>query len=376
MNNVQWIMNNAGWQSRFYRLLLAILHCTLSITHSQAQAPTREQLVGTWIGVHTEQDIDFVCPLPNYIRLDADSTYHLGMVDGSAKEQVSSWAIHGEAVRLDTVHFAPRLVTLQNDLLRIGKNYPMVFRRFTSIPVDSARAYRQLTGRVWQSDSLIIAFYANGKVSLENRTTNQRTAHFWKLATFDKSLFIVIQGNQYTRFRGYKPLWQLSQVSASQLQAIGWNGRAVTTERFQFVKNLAPGDSCRPSGFQACGNCFRPIWYERLLTRGQKRYDILQFVAKHYQPVQRPGETGLIQIQFVVNCEGEKGTVTLNAFGEDYCPKTFAPQITNQLIAICQNYVTADGSLREPDRPGDWPLDVWVSFTFRLKEGHITDLLP
>ncbi|WP_179950466.1 hypothetical protein [Spirosoma aerolatum] len=369
-------MNKREWQSRLLCLWVVMAHYPFFIVHSYAQGPTYEQLVGTWIGVHIEQDIDFVCPLPNYIRLDADSTYHLGMVDGSAQEQVSRWAIRGESVRFDTVHFAPKLVTVQNDLLRIGKNYPMVLRRFVDIPVDSARAYQQLSGRVWQSDSLVMAFYANGKVSLENRTTKQRTAHFWRLARFGKSVFVVIRGNQYNRFRGYKPLWQLSSLQPGQLEAIGWNGRSVSTERFTFVSKLLPSDSCRPSGFQACGNCFRPTWYERSLTLGQKRYDLLAFVMKQYQPVQREIETGLIQIQFAVNCEGEKGPITLNSFGEDYCPRRFAPQITSQLITICQNYVATDTSLREPERSGEWPLDLWVSLTFRLKEGRITELLP
>lgn len=373
-----------GWQRyglyRLYRAcLLVSIYASIVFFRTPllwAQTPTRELLVGTWIGVHTEQDIDFFCPLPNYIRLEADSTYHLGMIDGSAQEQVSSWAVQGRVVRFDTVHFASQLVTIQNDLLRIGKNYPMVLRRFTDIPVDSLRAYQQLNGHVWQSDSLIMAFYANGKVSLENRTTKQRTAHFWRLARFGKSVFVIIRGNQYTQFRGYKPLWQLSSVRPNQLEAIGWNGHALTNERFQLVRHLAPGDSCRPSGFQACGNCFRPTWFERSLTHGQKRYDVLKFVTKQYQPVQRPGETGLIQIQFVVNCEGEKGPITLTGFGEDYCPKTFAPQITSQLTAICRNYVSTDASLREPEHPDGWPSDLWVSLTFRMKDGHITELLP
>lgn len=341
-----------------------------------AQIPAREQLVGTWIGVHSEWDMDFTCPLPTYIQLDADSTYHLGMVDGSAKERTSTWAIHDESVRLDTIRFAPRLITIQNNLLRIGTNYPMIFRRFTNVMIDSARVYQQLSGRVWQSDSLTISLYTNGKVALEKPVTRQRTIHFWRLARFDKSIFLIIEGNQYTRNRGYKPLLQVVGLSLKQLQAIGWNGRTVTTEGFRFIRNLAPSDTCRSSDFQTCSNCFARRWRENGIVRSDKRYELTQLFSSKYQPISQVGESGLIRVQFVINCEGEQGLFELRGFDETYCPKTFDSRITGQLLAICRDQAIAALSLRKPDNADDWVQDSAVSLTFRLKDGRLTDILP
>lgn len=355
------------------------LHCALFILHYSllsAQTPTREQLVGSWIGVHTEWDSDFACALPVYIQLNADSTYHLGMIDGSATRQTSTWAIHGESVRLDTIHYAPKLITLKNDLLRIGTNYPMVFHRFNDISLDSATVYHQLNGRVWQSDSLTLSLFANGQASLENMVTKQRTAHFWQLTLFGKSIFLLIRGNQHNRGSDYKALWQISNVSSKQMQAIGWNGCAVAAEPFRFVKNLSPGDSCRPSGFQTCDNCFRQIWAEYPLTRGQKRYDIVQLFAKHYQSVSQAGESGLVRVQFVVNCEGETGLIDINGFDEDYCPRQFNARITSQLLTICREHIATDQSIRQVDTASDLFRDVSISLAFRLKDGRITEILP
>jgi hypothetical protein len=355
------------------------LYSTFFILHYSflyAQIPTREQLVGIWIGVHSEWDTDFTCPLPTYIQLDADSTYHLGMVDGSATERTSTWAVQGTSVRLDTIRFAPRLVSVQNELLRIGTNYPMVFRRFDPVPIDSAHAYQQLSGRIWQSDSLTIYLYTNGKVALENPVTKQRTAHFWQLARFGQSVFLVIQGNQYTRNRGYKPLWQVVGLSSKHMQAIGWNGRAVATEPFRFVRNLSADDTCLPSSFQPCSNCFSSRWNQSSLTRSAKRYDLTQLFTNTYQPISQPGESGLVQVQFVVNCEGEHGLFELRGFDEAYCPKTFDTRITSQLLTICRDNVATDPALRKPDNPDDWIPDRVVSLTFRLKDGRLTDILP
>ncbi len=363
---------------RLQRLWLLCLTFSVFVTHSfvQGQTPTREQLTGTWIGVHSEWDTDFFCPLPTYIQLDTDSVYHLGMVDGSATELTSTWAVNGDFVRLDTIHFAPNLIKLQDNLLTVGTNYPMVFRRFNDLPVDSASTYRQLVGHVWQSDNLTIYLYNNGQVSLENRISKQRTSHFWRLAQFGQSVFLVIRGNQYNRDSGYKPLWQISTVLPKQMQAIGWNGCAVAMERFQLVRNIPPGESCRPSGFQTCDNCFLAMWHEAPLSRSPKRYDINQLFAKHYQPVNQAGQSGLIRIQFVVNCEGEQGLVDLRSFGEDYCPKTFDCHITNQLVAICREHVATNLSLRTSEKNDARSQDVSISLTFRLENGRLIDILP
>jgi hypothetical protein len=360
---------------------LSSLHCALFIFHFSflsAQTPTREQLTGTWVGVHTEWDTDALCPLPTYIRLDSDSTYLLGMTDGSAKAVTSTWAIHGDQVRLDTIHFAPRLVTLKNDLLRIGRNYPMVFRRFKDIPLDldSTSTSHQLSGHVWQSDSLLLYCYANGKIALENPVSKQRTIHFWRLARFGTSLFLIVQGNQYTPDGNYKFLWQLSSLSSKQLQAIGWNKDAVVQKTFRLIRNLAPGDSCRPTGFQSCTNCFIRSFSEIGIGRTPLRYNLSQLLKKHYRPVNHTGQSGLIHVQFVVNCRGEQGMFTLSGSDNDYCPKTFDAQITDQLLAISRNYVATDQFLRADDQSGNRQNDVAVSFTVRLQEGQLTDILP
>ena len=375
-----WSVEEISMTLQRWRLFLMAPFLLLTL-HSflLAQSISQEQLTGTWIGVNIEWDTDFSCSLPTYIQLDADSAYHLGMVDGSAKEHTSTWAVHDERVRLDTIHFAPKLITLQNDLLSIGTNAPMVFRRFSDIPVDSSSTARQLSGHVWQSANLIIYLYENGQVSLENPATKQRTAHFWRLARFGQSVFLVIRGNQYNRDSGYKPLWQISNVSPKQMQAIGWNGCVVSTETFRLVRSIPPGDSCRPSGFQTCDNCFRRMWYETPLTRSAKRYDINQLFTKQYQPVEQVGQSGLVHIEFVVNCEGERGLFELSGFDDAYCPKTFDARITSQLLAICRDYVATDSSLRasnKPDTPDVRLQDVFVSLTFRLKDGRLTDILP
>ncbi|WP_148562357.1 hypothetical protein [Spirosoma radiotolerans] len=352
-----------------------IISFLLSALLLQAQSPSREQLIGTWIGVHAEWEADFFCPLPTYLRLEPDGAYQLGMVDNSAQPLVSTWAVQGDTVRLDTVHYAPRLVSLQGGLLRIGTLYPMVFRKFSAIPVDSANTYQQLNGRVWQSNNLTISFYSNGQVSVENTATKKKTVHFWQVVRFGSSVFLVIRGNQHNKDGDFKPLWQIANLNANQMQAIGWNGCTVTTETFRLIRDIPAGEVCHPTDFQPCSNCFSQTWNSRSVSNPSKRYDLIQLITNYYQPVQQIGQSGLIRVRFVLNCEGEQGPFELSGFGEDYCPKLFDRRITDQLRDICQNRVGTDPTLRQ-SQPTDPPHDVSLVVTFRLKDGRVTDILP
>lgn len=369
-------IQSARWL-RAGRWCLTGLYFSLLILHaSLIKGQTREQLTGTWIGVHTEMGTDFTCPLPTYIKLNTDSTYQLGVVDGSANALTSTWAIEGERVRLDTIHFAPRLVTAQDDLLRIGTTFPMVFRRFTDIPVDSASTYRQLSGRVWQSNNLTVYLYANGRVSLENPATKQRTAHFWRLAAFGNSVFLVIFGNQHNSEGGYKPLWQITSLLPKQVQAIGWNSCSVATETFRLVRNLSPDEPLQPVGFQTCSVCFQPLWQTTQVSHTSRQYQLHQLLTKYYRPVSQREQSGLLNITFMVNCAGQSGLFNVKGFGDDYCPKAFDSQLTDQLLTICRNYLTTNSFLHPGKDPAELTYDTAVSLTLRLKDGAITDILP
>ena len=345
----------------------------LCAAKGQPIAPT--QLTGTWLGVHSEWDTDFFCPLPTYLQLDADGSYTLGMVDGSASPIRSTWAVNHDTVRLDTVHYAPGLMTTENGLLRIGKFYPMIFRPFSDVPLDSVAAQKQLVGRVWQSDSNTVALFADGRATIENRTTKQRTAHFWRLARFGSSVFLVIRGNQYDRDAGYKPLWQLIESKPGEFRAVGWTGRAVGTETFRLVRTIAAADLAQPNAFQTCTNCFTRAFFAVSPGRSTRRYEILQALAKQEQPT-LSGQSGIVRITFVVNCRGESGRYELAGFDTDYCPKAFDTRITDRLLALCRTTIATDATLLEPNRPGDRPQDVAVALAFRLVDGRVTDLLP
>ena len=117
------------------------------------------------------------------------------------------------------------------------------------------------------------------------------------------------------------------------------------------------------------------MWYTTTID-SEKRYELKRLFERYYQTAQKPGESGLIRIEFVVNCEGERGLFHLSGFDEAYQCKDFDPQITRQLLTICRNHVPTDLSSFVTDQPGRTPQDQGVSLTFQLKDGHLIDIFP
>lgn len=342
---------------------------TFPETHAQL---TQASLTGTWIGVCTEREAGVFSPLATYLDLPPNGAGRLGLVDESAPARNMTWALTGDTLQLDGFRFAPGLVTLQDNILRIGKLAPLLFRRFKNVPIDSAQASQLLTGQVWQTDSLLVSLYRNGRVCLENRTTHARTLHYWRLARQQQSVFIVVQGSRQTRTGSYKPLWQLMILGSGLFGATGWNGHRLTTETFRRVRTLLPGDSCRATGFQPCDNGFiSEYWQPPASFDGTLAlYTLRQLARKAYRAVDLVGQSGLIQIRFAVNCADEWGLLAVTGLDEQYCPRLFDARIVGQLTRLCHDQVPKIWLDQLPTEHGD----LSVVLQFQFKDGHLTDV--
>ena len=95
-------------------------------------------------------------------------------------------------------------------------------------------------------------------------------------------------------------------------------------------------------------------------------------IHEKYAPKNLKGESGLIRIRFIVNCKGETDRFRLISMDTDYHPKTFDKSITEQLIEITKSLKGWKPKLYEDS---DY-IDYYQYLIFKLKDGHITQILP
>lgn len=380
MKNIHWSTKlntrQTGWQLWWTIVNVALVIIVYSSV--QAQTPTPEQLVGTWIGVRAEFDEQFDRPYPVSMTLGADSTYLLRLLDENPPGRRATWSADSQKIRLDTNTYAVGQWTIQRDELRLTGAIPLAFRRFVDIPIDSVAAGKVLSGHVWATDSLTYRLRATGDACLENSRTGTVALHCWRLARVGQSLFLVVKGNQDGCKGNFQYPLQITELSTTAVYCLGGNGQSVDQLVFRRVGSSPPNEVCQPNGFQPCNtyafSSFNLYPYYTF-TRG-RLYDIRQVVERAYKPVARTGQSGLIRFRFIVNCRGEAGQFHVLEVDESYQKRPFDPRITDQLLVICRDKLTGWEAGRPTGEPNQEPVDTFCLLTFRLKDGLITDIFP
>ncbi|NUO00787.1 MAG: hypothetical protein HUU01_09235 [Saprospiraceae bacterium] len=93
--------------------------------------------------------------------------------------------------------------------------------------------------------------------------------------------------------------------------------------------------------------------------------------AEAYRSKKMPGETGLIRIRFLVNCQGKTGRFRMMGMNENYEPKTFHTSISKQLLQITRNL---SGWKLLPNEQS--PEDYYQYLIFKLKDGQLIEIMP
>jgi len=360
------------WQLAIYFVSLSFIVNSLTL---QAQSPNREQLVGNWIGVRIDFDEHVSRAYPIYMKLDADSTFTLGLLDAQAPTRRSNWSVTDKKIRLDTNTYSRSQWALKDQMLSLSGAYPILFRKLTNIAIDSAFVRETLTGYSWETDSLVYHFHHDGSACLENTRTDTRTIHCWRLTQIDQSVFLVIKGSAEDCTGNFKFPQQITRLETNLLECVGGQSG---TERLSLKRSKKLGNqyTCQPKGFQTCNSFISHLFklYPYFTYTRGRLYDISQIVKREYKPVDQPGQSGLIRFRFVVNCKGEAGQFDVLEVDENYQLKTFDPRIKDQLLTICRTKITQ----WEPGKQNEnqQPTDTYCLLTFRLKDGIITEIFP
>lgn len=93
--------------------------------------------------------------------------------------------------------------------------------------------------------------------------------------------------------------------------------------------------------------------------------------AKKYKPQITKNETGLIRINFVVNCKGKTDRFRIISMDENYNEKVFLKSITDQLLTITKNLNGWKAKkLKEKD------IDYYQYLIFKIENGQLKEILP
>lgn len=93
--------------------------------------------------------------------------------------------------------------------------------------------------------------------------------------------------------------------------------------------------------------------------------------AEKYKSENIKNETGLIRINFVVNCKGKIDRFRLISMSENYKEKVFVKSITEQLMSITKNLKGWKGK-----KYNEKEIDYYQYLIFKIENGQLKEILP
>jgi hypothetical protein len=125
--------------------------------------------------------------------------------------------------------------------------------------------------------------------------------------------------------------------------------------------------------FELC-NAKRTFQYfnigEGLEYDGEKWALEKEFATKYKSEIAK-NETGLIRINFVVNCKGKTDRFRIIAMDENYHEKVFNKSITEQLMSITKNLTGWKSKKYE-----EIGIDYYQYLIFKIENGQLKAILP
>jgi hypothetical protein len=107
-----------------------------------------------------------------------------------------------------------------------------------------------------------------------------------------------------------------------------------------------------------------------LMYEGEKLSIEKEFAEKYKSEIIK-NETGLIRINFVVNCKGKTDRFRLISMGENYEEKVFVKSITEQLMGITKNLKGWKGKKYK-----EREIDYYQYLIFKIENGQLKEILP
>ncbi len=123
--------------------------------------------------------------------------------------------------------------------------------------------------------------------------------------------------------------------------------------------------------FSLCSRSINPYYNPTLEYKGDF-YEIKEYIYKNYSRVQNKNNTGIVRIQFHVNCFGETGNYKVNTYSLDYESITIDKDIINQLFQLTKELKKWIPAV---DDNGE-NIDSHKFFAFKLVDGKLIDILP
>ncbi len=334
-------------------------------------------IVGTWMGGAYELDQEVYNPIAQIMQFDTNGMYH-GQWMNQEKADTLEWSIQGDSLRIDTVAFPLHDFRIEPQKLTWESRYPRYYHRMEEVPPlgKTAEEVAQILQQsIWINGEEKLYFQEDHQLRVASGKTGGFSTFCYRVDSVGPHLLLVKHGNQQECGVVYQFLEHFVALDEEQFTVLRWE-----VDHFAQVKYRAQPLSERwfstPTDFQLCNRyTYLHTYYQRFAARDVEYpgglYHINKVFKEKYKPPRNAhGETGLVRIRFVVNCEGRAGMYEMLELDRNYKPRKFDKRITSQILDICKELQ----DWRPPEKVRGEVVDVYKMLLFKMKNGKIVEV--
>jgi hypothetical protein len=186
-------------------------------------------------------------------------------------------------------------------------------------------------------------------------------------------------GSNFTRKKTHKKRYKHTMTKTLKfllfipLISFGQERSEIKSEYPKYVGDIEFNTETDNKDFELCNSKHIYQYFNNgngLEYEGEKLALVKEFAEKYKSEIIN-NESGLIRINFVVNCKGNTDRFRLISMSENYEKKVFVKSITEQLMSISKNLKGWKGK-----KNGESEINYYQYLIFKIENGQLKEILP
>ena len=360
------IIKKVAIRNRNWFLLSSFI---LALASCQPEQPKFE---GVWVGAAVEADKEIYQPLSFLLIAKEDGQYNSYPIQ-NPDSNWKSWEYKKKILRLDTHKYIFPEVEIGEDDFVINRPYKIFFHRMNkTVEQSTAEVAQLLNNHSWKSNYDEVQFVNEDEVRIRS-LQGGAVKSCWSLHQDQGLLFLIKQGNQVSCEKFQRFTEVITEVSSNSFTVERWEESGWKT--IEYIKIEA--ELFDLNDFQLCNpylirsNARHRYYYQNTFYKGGI-YKINKLINAFYKAPEGSKESGLIKVEFVVNCQGLPGKFSVLEMNEDYEETSFSQAISSQLLAFTKTLKDWNAGRNDKNEA----VDTYRFLIYRIENGKVVEIYP
>lgn len=351
------------------KLLIVFISIFLS---NCSEVPTFE---GVWLGTAFEMDKEVYQPFAFILEAKSNGDFYAHPLD-EKDSTAEHWEMNKSVLTIDTLVLTSSMYRLsENQFVKLIPNKRYFQRLENPEFFDTTEVKESIANHSWKSMHDHVHFEDNGQLRLRKEGEEFYEELCWEIKQSNGFTFLLKKGNKIHCDGFIRYPERLISFGDASFTIERWqNGSWMAIE---YKKSSEEKGDTISKPFQLCNpylyrnNPRHRYYYKGTFYKGGI-YQINKLFKQYYSPPKNNHESGLIKVEFIVNCEGKPGEFSILELDENYKVRPFSSAISEQLLSFTKTLTEWNAGQNQNGEK----IDTYRFLTFKIRNGEVVEIFP